>query len=458
MLDICVRHPSSSQKTSSSKYSMPTGSPSLFWGDRRGWYKLVHVCRRWRKLVLSWASRLELYAHLTAKIPAREMLAHFPSLPITVHYTPPGSLDCLVTALEHPARVHVFYVNMPPGPDLIFWLFSQPLPALARFDLRFTKDARAPCAARVGAAVARVRSLTIHGLSLPTLAPLLMSTTALVSLALENICPMTHLQLDVLRAYLCAMPFLRNLILTFRVTGSDHPAPLAPSNRGITPFAHLESHRFDGSAVYLEELLDGAAAPYLKELNASLFRVPFTPPHLLVFHSDYCRLWLTAQRGLDTGLPPCGIKIRVSARRSQATALAQLCASLLAVQEVSFVFHPSREPWVPEETIPAPWRDLLARFRSMRTLLVDVGMAEVIPGALAGDEGSDLLHVLPALEEVHVQYLMEKYSEASTRRAFCRSQPFFDARERSGRLVKVLYTAVSHKEWAKMDWSQNLHG
>ncbi|KAH9981823.1 hypothetical protein BJV74DRAFT_66921 [Russula compacta] len=52
----------------------------------RWWYRLVHVCRRWRYLVLASASSLGLYLVCTHATPVADMLAHSPLLPLIIDY------------------------------------------------------------------------------------------------------------------------------------------------------------------------------------------------------------------------------------------------------------------------------------------------------------------------------------------------------------------------------------
>jgi len=66
------------------------------WGPR-WWYKLAHVCRRWRYLVLSSASRLGPCLVCTYNTPVADILAHSPPLPIVMDY---GDEDCNVTSQD----------------------------------------------------------------------------------------------------------------------------------------------------------------------------------------------------------------------------------------------------------------------------------------------------------------------------------------------------------------------
>src|SRR5216684_3469427 len=56
------------------------------WYRGRWWYKLAHVCQRWRNLILGSASYLHLSLVCRNGTPVANMLAHSLSLPLTVEY------------------------------------------------------------------------------------------------------------------------------------------------------------------------------------------------------------------------------------------------------------------------------------------------------------------------------------------------------------------------------------
>ena len=56
------------------------------WGGEYWWFKLTHVCRRWRYLVLESASFLGLCFVCTIGTPVADMLAHSPPLPLVIGF------------------------------------------------------------------------------------------------------------------------------------------------------------------------------------------------------------------------------------------------------------------------------------------------------------------------------------------------------------------------------------
>ena len=62
------------------------------WDRGRWWYRLAHVCQRWRNPTLGSASYLRLSLVCTNGTPVKNMLANSPPLPLTVDY---GGEDCI---------------------------------------------------------------------------------------------------------------------------------------------------------------------------------------------------------------------------------------------------------------------------------------------------------------------------------------------------------------------------
>ena len=57
------------------------------WAGEHWWFKLTHVCQRWRNLILGAASYLGLCLVCTGDTPVSDMLAHSPALPLVIDYS-----------------------------------------------------------------------------------------------------------------------------------------------------------------------------------------------------------------------------------------------------------------------------------------------------------------------------------------------------------------------------------
>ena len=79
------------------------------WIGERWWYRLAHVCQRWRNLILGSASYLGLCLVCTYDTPVADMLAHSPPLPLVVDYQGTDITakdeEAVILALEQRDRV-----------------------------------------------------------------------------------------------------------------------------------------------------------------------------------------------------------------------------------------------------------------------------------------------------------------------------------------------------------------
>jgi F-box-like len=90
------------------------------------WQLLVHVCRRWRGLVLGSPRRLNLQLYCTPKTPVRDTLDAWPALPLIAK----GSMgllgtDNIIAALEQSNRVYQVFLLA-----LVDWQLEKVLAAM----------------------------------------------------------------------------------------------------------------------------------------------------------------------------------------------------------------------------------------------------------------------------------------------------------------------------------------
>src|ERR1700761_6650612 len=88
------------------------------WVQGRWWYKLAHVCQRWRNVILGSASYLDVCLVCTYGTPVADMLAHSPPLPLVIDYLSKVDITAedeegALLALKHPDPVRRVRLFMP---------------------------------------------------------------------------------------------------------------------------------------------------------------------------------------------------------------------------------------------------------------------------------------------------------------------------------------------------------
>jgi len=88
------------------------------WDSERWWYKLAHVCRKWRYLVLASASHMGLSIVCSYGTPVAAILAYSPSLPLIIDYAEDREVTLedeqgILLTLRNHLRVRRIRLRMP---------------------------------------------------------------------------------------------------------------------------------------------------------------------------------------------------------------------------------------------------------------------------------------------------------------------------------------------------------
>jgi hypothetical protein len=237
------------------------------WVRERWWYKLAHICRRWRHLILGSVSYLGLCLVCTNSTPVADMLYHSPPLPLIIHYVqeyPESEFiakdeEGFTLALLHSDRVRRIRLRIPDQKleELITSIDGE-YPMLeylniwpstkTRLRLTLSKTFRAP----------HLRHLVFKNFDFPEESTLL--TTAvpkgLVTLCLSKALLSTSLHPKNLLRWLESMPQLETLFIDLLpIPNRDIESQL--SDMTITTdvtLPNLYRFRFGGVNAYLEAL------------------------------------------------------------------------------------------------------------------------------------------------------------------------------------------------------------
>ena len=253
------------------------------------WQSLVHVCRRWRTLVLESPRRLDLQLYCTPETPAKDTLDVWPALPLIVKGDMISSgTDDIISAIGQSNRVCLVKLWGIAG-----WQLKQVLAAMqVRFpeltDLRLTSKGETmpviPDSFLDGSAP-RLQIFYLSGIPFPGLPNLLLSATHLVSLRLTNTPHLGYISPEAIVALLSELSLLEWLTLEFQSPQSRPDRGtrrLPPPKRYVIPALHY--FRFKGVIEYLDDLVTGIDTPQLDEMRITFFnQIDFDTPRLAQF-------------------------------------------------------------------------------------------------------------------------------------------------------------------------------
>jgi hypothetical protein len=238
------------------------------------WRILVHVCQRWRQIVLASPHRLDLRILCTYRTPVRKLLRIWPALPIVLNYSGRRNRrnveDDLIAALEHPNRVSEVLFNVPSSQlEKVAKVMQMPLPVLTRLAMA-TSSKNVPTlpGGFLGGSVPSLKRIFLEGVPYPSLPTLLRSASDLVHLDLFNIPPTGYISPEAMVLGLAASLRLEYFHMGFRsATSSSRPDRFHPPPATQTVLPSLTYFDFKGASEYLEGLIAQIDGPQLKWIN-----------------------------------------------------------------------------------------------------------------------------------------------------------------------------------------------
>jgi hypothetical protein len=432
------------------EYEDGCGELTMEWHRQRWWYKLVHVCRLWRSLILGSPSRLDLHLFCTKGVPIADMLAHSPPLPLTIHYhhinreiTAEDESGILLALSQHRDRVQNIFIWMPTINlrKLVMAMDGQ-FSILERMHINSRTDVVLPITFQAP----NLRHLVLWTASIPIRSPLLATTAGLLTLQLTDIPPSAYFPPSYLLTRLPLMPQLKKLTIGFRSPFPKRDVELNTPNMTRVTLSNLRWFRFQGTSAYLESLVSRISAPSLTKLRVDLSnQLSFTVPRLLQFMQtsenikfssvkltfDYTSVHFMADPRRKS--PPLQLQILCRHLDWQVASAAQILGTfspaLSVVEEVTLVYkkHSQSSEWH-NDVDRTQWRELLRPFTNTKILHVQDELVGKISRSLQSDDGELPLELLPNLKELG-------YSGGrDTRNPFT---AFIDERQAVGHLVNL---------------------
>ena len=430
------------------------------WARGRWWYKLAHVCQRWRILVLGSASYLDVSLVCTNGTHVADMLAHSPPFPLVIDYDV-GHSDITaedeeeaILALKQRDRVRRVRLATPTTilqkliavmddeyPILEYLIVLNSLEDKSKI-FTFPETFQAP----------HLRHLLLRGFAFPIGSRLLTTAVGLATLCLIIGHPSIYFYPNTLLQWLSFMPQLESLLIEF-----SFPVPNRDVERQLThtpittPITLPSLHvlQFQGVGTYLEALVHRMTTPRLEKLEIIFFnQLTFSAPRLMQsvsvaenfrfksakfgFFDERVSVEVYADE--EAEILALSVAINCWHLDWQVSSMAQISSSLS--QAFSAVEHltlehsaHSRSSEEHNEADLSGWHKLLGSFRNVKTLSIDDGLVEKLSRCLQPDGGELPSEMLPELQEL-------TYSRSGDIGDAFTS--FIDARQYAGRPITVI--------------------
>jgi len=390
----------------------------------------VHVCRRWRYLILDTASYLRLCLVCTYGTPVADMLANSPPFPLIIdHPQPIGPNQDITTqdeeritlALQHRNRVRRINLRLPaPSLQKLIKVLDDEFPILEYLYIAPPTKHNTLLVLPATFEAPQLRLLTLNHFTSPIRSRLLTTSIGLVTLALRWIHPSTYLHPNHLLEPISLLPQLETLEIGFL-----SPIPNCEVERQLSQMLiithvtlpHLQWFTFWGISAHLEALLPHVTAPSLRTLRVHFFnQISFSVPHLLqfmkttgslrfsnirfLFYHEAVAVFAISQARIEDFV------MQVSCRHLdwQVSSIAQVFTvlsplfSMVEELDLDYRTHTlsSKGHTQADHTL---WRELLGSFGGVKTLRVHNGLVGELSRSLQLD-GAPPLDLLPELKEL----------------------------------------------------------
>ena len=251
----------------------------------RKWVTLVHVCKRWRRIIFASPRRLDLYITCIYRSPAKRNLVYWPlSFPLVIDYRrratshgpSSGDDDNIVATLTYADRIH--RINIYAGSSLVrkvVTVMQKSFPMLTRLELTWVReDWAGPLPdlppGFLGGSAPRLEFLSLSGVSFPSYPTFLLSASNLLDLQLSEI--LQTIPPETMVAGLAVLTRLSTLSIEFdRLT----PQPDQWETRSNPPMPTilpaLTDFRYEGHSAYLENLLALISTPLIDNIRIKYF-------------------------------------------------------------------------------------------------------------------------------------------------------------------------------------------
>jgi len=438
------------------------------WNDGMwNWPKFLHVCRRWRYIVLESPRRLDLQIACDRCTPTRKSLDIWPPFPISISCYPWNTEGTrgnhnIFAVLQRPNRISQIDFSEITCTEVEQFAaaMDESFPVLTYLCVHtFEVDLEPPVAAELpdsflGGSAPRLQSFVLEGIAFPALPNLVLSASHFQHLHLHSIPHAGYIPPEAMVTFLLPLHNLKGLTIGF-ISPESRPLQMSPPPLTHALLPSLTEFNFNGASEYLMDFIARIDTPTLDSFQMALFSdvIPnISQLHKFIDRTDrlkpfiqaevYLRSWVVQAIFKSPANP--GLDIRCDGSTSPLSSMIRLYEQLLTIpsqveqlelcgegwEEVGF----STEGWH-EDNDPL-WLQLLNPFVSVKSLYVSKRLGPFVATALKTLTGESVIEVLPTLNDLFIEDFgsSESWSKRAMRATI---EPFVSRRQLSGHPVIV---------------------
>ena len=422
------------------------------------WHVLVHICRRWRRIIFAYPGHLDLELVCKSRTDVKTALDIWPVLPISIQASLYDDTDeeDVIGALEYHDRIARINLRglTQSSLDKCVALMQQPFPLLTtlylitiNWEVAFVRTEVFMCRS-----APRLKRVSLNHIQLQALPKLHSSASDLVELNLRDvqISGGGYISPEAMVTCLSLLTRLRSLNIELQ-WGSGFSLPTNQCPPPLTPIVLPALTRFslEGPTEYLEDLVARIEAPLLDDGHLELFGKPiFDIPRVLWFihrtkmfkflGTVAAHFWTSVvSLLLHSSIGPAKFFLafphsELSLQNALMERICTRCPTIFShVKRLELDGHLSSEHrW----ELSTPWLGFLRPFTAMQTLhLSGKGIMPHVARALGGVAGERATEMLPSLNTL----VLSSRSRSEGSKAAPLLEPFIIAREHSGHPVVV---------------------
>jgi len=428
------------------------------WTRERWWYKLVHVCQRWRYLILGSPSHLGLSLVCAHTTPVADMLKsspHLSHLPLIIDHldekrdVTAESKEGILLALRHRDRVRRIRLRMSiPNLQKLLMAIDDEFPLLEHLYIMPMVRNNTSIILPGTFQAPHLRHLILESFALPIGSPVLTTAVGLVTLSLNNIPLSSYFHPNDLIHVVSLMPQLETLGVHFSrpPTLDIERLPLHMPIMTHVTLPNLRWFGFMGASAYLEAVLPRITTPLLEKLQIAFFH-QLTPPvlHLsqfissteslrfnsinLTFFKEYITLRVYPREGADMFAYALWLKIYSDQLDRQVASVARILNALKTALSTVEYLTLKHDTGSHEEAHRTQWRELLRSLGNLETLRVPDSLVGELSRCLGPDDTEPPTELLPELK------VLEYTATNDASDAFA---SFIDTRKNAGHPVALV--------------------